>query len=187
MLFVAVQVTFCMVLHLSFSWTVTIVFHDALCNVNLGLSHYGENTDWGWLWTRCWGRFGPTVKEVTECWWKMHENEHHDLYSLPNMDDKIQVAEMCGVCVKWKRSEIHMRFWLENVKERKSLEEPVADLRILKWILRNWHKRLWAARIHVVQEREKWRSLVTTVTKFWFPQKPAEKLFTGFAWGISWS
>jgi len=70
---------------------------------------------------------------------------------------------------------------LENVKERKSLEEPVADLRILKWILRNWHKRLWAARIHVVQEREKWRSLVTTVTKFWFPQKPAEKLFTGFA------
>jgi hypothetical protein len=26
----------------------------------------------------------------------MHENEHHDLHPLPNMDDKIQVAERCG-------------------------------------------------------------------------------------------
>jgi hypothetical protein len=31
---------------------------------------------------------------------------------------------------------------LENVKERKSLEEPVADVRILKWILRKWHEKL---------------------------------------------
>jgi len=124
-----------MVLHLSFSWTVTRVLHVALCGVNLGLSHYGENTDWGWLWTRCWGRFGPTIKEVKECWRKIHENEHHDLHPLPNTDDKIQVAEMCGACVTHRRSEIHTRFWWENVKERKSLEEPVADVIMLKWIL----------------------------------------------------
>jgi hypothetical protein len=39
------------------------------------------------------------MKEVTECWIKMHENEHHELHPLPNMDDKIQVAEMRGACV----------------------------------------------------------------------------------------
>jgi hypothetical protein len=38
------------------------------------------------------------MKEVTECWIKMHENEHHELHPLPNMD-KIQVAEMHGACV----------------------------------------------------------------------------------------
>jgi hypothetical protein len=57
---------------------------------------------------RCFGRFGPTMKEVKECWRKMHENEHHVLRPLPNMDDKIPVAEMCRACVTHKRREIHM-------------------------------------------------------------------------------
>jgi hypothetical protein len=41
--------------------------------------------------------------------------------------------------------------------------------------------------IHLVQDREKWRSLVTMVPKFWFPQKLADELFISFARGISWS
>jgi hypothetical protein len=38
----------------------------------------------------------------------MHENEHHDLHPLPNMDDKIQVAEMCEARVTQRRREINM-------------------------------------------------------------------------------
>jgi hypothetical protein len=91
---------------------------------------------------------------------------------LPNMDDKIPVAEMCRACVTHKRREIHMWFLLENLKERKSLEEPVADIIILIRVLRKWHKRLWTA--FTLFKMEKWWSLVTTVPKFWFPQKLAE-------------
>jgi len=158
-----------MVLHLSFSWTVTIVFHVPLCGANLGLSHYGENTDWGWLYTRCWGRFGPTMKEVTECWRKMHENEHHDLHPLPNMDDKIQVAEMCGACVTHKRREKHMQFWLENVKERKSLGRASCWRKNIKMDLKKMAQEVVDC-IHLVQDSNEWQSFVIMVPKFWFPQ-----------------
>jgi hypothetical protein len=48
--------------------------------------------------------------------------------------------------------------------------------------------------IHLVQDTEKWQSLVTTVPKFWFPQKLAalQEIFHGVSafsqvsWSVGW-
>jgi hypothetical protein len=57
------------------------------------------------------------------------------------------------------------KFWLENLNERSHSEDLDTNGRmILKRILGN---RIWVKDwIHLVQNRDRWRTLVNTVSKF---------------------
>ena len=84
--------------------------------------------------------FGLKRDEVTGEWRKLHSEELNDLYSSPNIVNKIISRRM-----KWAvhvtgmgRGEAYTGVWCGNVKERDHLGEPGVDGRIiLRCIFRN--------------------------------------------------
>jgi hypothetical protein len=102
--------------------------------------------------------FGPRRDEVTGGWRKTHNEELHDLCSLPSV---IRI-------IKWKRNMYRLlvgkpegkrplgtlRYkWVDNIK---------LDLVEIAWGGVDW--------IGLVQDRYKWRALVNVVLNLCFPQ-----------------
>jgi hypothetical protein len=64
--------------------------------------------------------FGPKRDEVTGNWRKLHNEELHDLYSLPNIMRVIKSRRMrwAGHVARMGRREACTEFWWGNLKER---------------------------------------------------------------------
>jgi hypothetical protein len=94
--------------------------------------------------------FGPKRDEVTREWTKLHNEEHYDLYSSPNIirvikSRRMRWAEHVALC---GGGEVHIVFWWGNLSERDHLEEPEVDGRIiLEWVYGKWVGRAWTGLI----------------------------------------
>jgi len=68
------------------------------------------------------------------------------------------------------RGKVHREFEWGDLKERNILEVPVVDGRvILKWLSKRLNGGGPLVYIDLVQDRNRWRALVNTVTKFLVP------------------
>jgi hypothetical protein len=113
--------------------------------------------------------FGPKRAEVTGGWRKLHEEEHHNVYSSPsiNKNDEVKDDEMGSVCSmnggeenayrllvgksEGKRQLGSQRHWLmDNIK---------MDVREIGWGGVDW--------IDLGQDKEHWRVFVNTVMNLW--------------------
>jgi len=91
--------------------------------------------------------FGPNREEVRREWRKLHNEQLHDLYSLPNTVRVIKSGRMrwAGHIARMGREEVNTGFWWGNLTERDHLGDPGVDGRIiLSWIFRKWDVGLWA-------------------------------------------
>jgi hypothetical protein len=79
-----------------------------------------------------WRIFGPKRDGVTGDWRKLHNEELHNLYSLPNVNYKIKEDQMGRACSTNGRG-IHIRYCWERQKERDHWEDQdVGGRTILK-------------------------------------------------------
>jgi len=80
------------------------------------------------------GLFGPERDEVTREWRKLHNEEHNDLYCLPNIVRviKIEKNEMGGACSTCGGEESFLqRHAVVTLREVDHLEDPALDERII--------------------------------------------------------
>jgi hypothetical protein len=63
--------------------------------------------------------FGSKKDEVTGDWRKLHNEELHNLYSLPNIIRMIKSRRMrwAGHVARMGRSRIHIGYWWESRKD----------------------------------------------------------------------
>ena len=94
--------------------------------------------------------FGPERDEVTGEWRRLHNLQLNVLYSSPNITRviKLNKKRWAGHVARMGIGEVHTAFWLENLKERDHLKDPVLDERnILKRISRGgmgeWIGLIW--------------------------------------------
>ena len=108
--------------------------------------------------------FGPERDELTGEWRRLHNLELNDIYSSPNITRLIKLSKKswAGHVACMGIGEVHTAFWLENLKERDHLKEPVPDERkILKRIFKKRDGGMdW---IHLVRYRERLWALVSVV------------------------
>ena len=74
--------------------------------------------------------FGHKGGEVTGEWRKLHNDEHYELYSSPNVIWAIKKNEMGGTCSTYRR-EVHTGIWWGNVEERDHMEDLITDKRMI--------------------------------------------------------
>ena len=68
----------------------------------------------------------------------------------------------------WRKGDVCTRFWWGNLRERDNWGYQDVDGKIiLRWIFRKW-KGLWGL-MEFVQDRDRWRALVSTVMNFRVP------------------
>jgi hypothetical protein len=109
--------------------------------------------------------FGPKMDGVTGEWRKLHNEEHHILYSSPNIIRQIKSSRM-----KWAGHVAHMgeernvyRVLVEKPERKRPLARPRCrwedgirmDLREIGCGSVDW--------IQLAQDRDRWRALVNTV------------------------
>jgi hypothetical protein len=81
--------------------------------------------------------FRPKRDKVTVQWRELHNEEHNDLYSSPNIIRMIKLERMGGACSTMRRIKMYIGFWWGNLRERDHLHDPGIDGRItLRWIFR---------------------------------------------------
>jgi hypothetical protein len=64
--------------------------------------------------------FGPKSDEVTGWWRKLHNEELHDLYSLPSIIRVIKSRRVrwAGHLPEWGKREMRIGYWWESHRER---------------------------------------------------------------------
>ena len=117
--------------------------------------------------------FGLKRDKVTGEWRILHNKEHNDLYSSPNIIWVIKLRRMRWAgyvaCMGGGREKVHTEFWCGSLKERYHLEDQGIDGRIiLKWSFRKWDGVMdW---IDLAQDRDRWQALVSMVMSLQVPQ-----------------
>jgi hypothetical protein len=83
--------------------------------------------------------FGPKRDEVTGEWRKLHNEEHHNLYSSPDIIRQVKSRRMrwhVDLWHVWERREKCTRFWWESLEERDySEDQGVGGRKGAEWIL----------------------------------------------------
>jgi transcription termination factor 2 len=116
--------------------------------------------------------FGPKRDDVTGDWRKLHNEELHNLYSLPNIIRMIKSRRMrwAGHVARMGETRNAYRLLVAEAEgEKKTLERPrrgwldntKMDLREIGWDGRDW--------IELAQDRDQWRDLVKTVMNLRVP------------------
>jgi hypothetical protein len=106
--------------------------------------------------------FGPKRDVVSGEWRKLHNEELNYLYCSPNSIRVIKSGRMrwVGHVALWGRSDVHTRFWWENLKEINHLEGRWEDN--IKMDLQEFgcEGKDW---IDLAQNRERWQAFVNAV------------------------
>jgi hypothetical protein len=89
--------------------------------------------------------FGPKRDKVRREWRKLHNEEHHDLYSSPNIRWVMKSRRTGWVryVVRLGRRKAYTGFCWGNLRERDHLGGPSVDWRIIRWIFRKWDMGVW--------------------------------------------
>jgi hypothetical protein len=82
-----------------------------------------------------WRIFGQRRDKITGGWRKLHNEELHNLYSLPVIISLTKSRRM-----RWVGNVVHMKeerrgFWLENQSVRDHLVDLDIGGRIIRWVL----------------------------------------------------
>jgi len=99
----------------------TIILPVVLCGCETWSLTFREERMLRVFGNRVLGRiFGLEREEVTRKWRKLHNEEHNDLYSSPNIVRVIKSKRMrwAGHVTLWRRGETHKVFWWGNLRER---------------------------------------------------------------------
>jgi hypothetical protein len=115
--------------------------------------------------------FGPKRDEVTGGWRKLHNKEHRDFYSLPNIIRMIKSRKMrwAGHVAQMGEKRNAYRLLMGKPEGKRPLERPLhrwvanikMDLLEIGWGDVDW--------IGLVQYRDKWRALVNAVMNLRVP------------------
>jgi hypothetical protein len=115
--------------------------------------------------------FGSKRNEVIGCWRKLHNEELHNLCSSPNIIRMIKSRSM-----RWARHVARMRAKRHAYRRlvgkpegkrqlgrprRKWMDNIQIDLREIGWGGMDW--------IHLAQDRDQWKALVSMVMNLWVP------------------
>jgi hypothetical protein len=92
---------------------------------------------------------GPKREEVPGGWRRLHNEELHNLHTLPNMVRVIKDGEVGRACSMHGRNERFTQFWSENLKGRDNSEGLGIDEIILEWML----GKLSVDWMHLAQDR----------------------------------
>jgi hypothetical protein len=109
--------------------------------------------------------FGPRRDEVTGDWRKLHNEELHTLYSLPNIIRMMKSRRMrwTGHVARMGETRNAYRILVGKPEGKRPLGRPRCrwvdnikiDLREIGWDGMDW--------IELVQDRDQWKALVNTV------------------------
>jgi hypothetical protein len=115
--------------------------------------------------------FEPKRDEVTGDWRKLHNEELHNLYSLPNIIGMVKSGRViwAGHVARMREKRNANRLLVGKAEGKRPLGRPIRrcldnikmDLRGIAWGRMDW--------IDLVQDRDQWRVLVTTVMKHRVP------------------
>jgi hypothetical protein len=115
--------------------------------------------------------FGPKRDEVTGEWRKLHNEELHDLYSLPSIIKitKLRGGEMGGACSTNGEKRNTYRLLMGKPEGKRPLGRPrrrcVDNIRV-DVVEVGWGDVDWTS---LAQDRERWRALLNSVLNLRFP------------------
>ena len=114
---------------------------------------------------------GPRSDEVTEEWWRLHNEELNDLYSSPNIVPMIKSRRMrlAGHVARMGEEKGVYRVLVGKPKGKRPVGRPSSgwvdnirmDLQEVGCGYVDW--------IGLAQDRDRWRTLVSAVTNLWVP------------------
>jgi hypothetical protein len=114
---------------------------------------------------------GSRREEVTGDWWKLHNEELHNLYSSPNIIRRIKSRRMrwAGHVARMGETRNAYRILVGRPEGKRPLGRPRSrwvddikmDLREIGWDGMNW--------IELARDRDQWRALVNTVMNLRVP------------------
>jgi transcription termination factor 2 len=113
----------------------------------------------------------PCLYAVNIIWRKLHNEELHNLYSLPNIIRMIKSRRMrwAGHVARMGETRNAYRILVGKLEGKRPLGRPrrrwvgnvKMDLREIGWDGMDW--------IKLAQDRDQWRALVNTVMNLWVP------------------
>jgi hypothetical protein len=84
--------------------------------------------------------FGSKRNEVTGGWRKLHNEEHHNLHSLPSIIKVITSRRVrcVGHVARMRREGMHVGYWWESRKENQDVDNIKINLREIGWDGMDW-------------------------------------------------
>jgi hypothetical protein len=115
--------------------------------------------------------FGPKRDEVTGGWRKLHDEEHHNLFSSPSIIRMIESRKIrwAGHVTRMEEKRNAYRILVGKPEGKRPLGRPrrrwvdniKMDVREIGWGATDWDS--------LAQDRDQWRALVNTVMNLWVP------------------